>query len=398
MRFVAVAILICLSVVQALAENSTIPRSAHRYILAHGESLGAIAIDCTGKGSKCSISQFMKDARVCALLVIKKGRIRLERYAEDPTYCKDDGAAPNGPGKLYGIASVTKSITSTLLGAAMAERYHARSATDFASVLAHPVKTFVPAFARDPASAYADVPLDRVLRMRSAVRWSEWGWHGYFSDNARLLSEVRQKGTQSVEDFARKYRVRVSSAQSPFAYSALDAAVAALTAERVAGRKLPVLAYQRLWNPIGATSVSKWGVDKTGTALGNCCFRATVGDLGRFGMFVLNKGKAPDGTRIIPSAWFDLATKRVNGADDAIPQESPSQNASCPMDYRFFWWLRQKSSDFTAIGTDGQFIHIYPESDIVIVQISDWQGWKDGDRRECESFRAHDSFVDALGR
>ncbi|WP_195909511.1 serine hydrolase domain-containing protein [Rhizobium tubonense] len=318
----------------------------------------------------------MRDARVCALLVIKKGRIRLERYAKDSSYCKDDGASPNGPTRPYGIASVTKSITSTLVGAAIAEKFHARSAADFASVLARPIKTFVPGVARDPASAYADVPLDHVLRMRSGVRWSEWGWHGYFSDNARLLKNVREKRTESIEDFARAYRARVSAQRPPFAYSALDAAIAALTSERIVGKKLPNLAFQKLWNPIGAASIAKWGVDRTGTAMGNCCFKATVDDLGRFGMLVLNRGSTLGGRHVVPAAWFDLATMRMQGGNDAIPEGNPSQNASCPMDYRYFWWVREKRSDFTAVGTDGQFIHIYPKSAVVIVQISDWKGWK----------------------
>jgi CubicO group peptidase (beta-lactamase class C family) len=284
------------------------------------------------------------------------------------------------------------------MGAAIAERYGARSASDFATVLARPVKAFVPSLALDPASAYANIPLDHVLRMRSGVRWREWGWHGYFSDNTRLLTDVRQKQTATVEEFARRYRSRVSAVKPHFAYSALDAAVAALTTEQIAGKKLPALAFQKIWNPIGASSAAKWGVDKADTALGNCCFKATSEDLARFGMLVLNKGKAQGATHVVPPGWFDLATSRVSGGDDAIPNGSPSQNASCPMDYRYFWWLRQKRSDFAAVGTNGQFIHVYPNSGVVIVQISDWQGWTDGDRRECESFRAHDALVDAMTR
>lgn len=397
MRLVVVLVIICFGVVQALGANSTIPAAQHPSLLARGPTLGNLVFDCGSNGSaSCSISDFMKDSRVCALLVIKVGQIRLEKYAEDPALCRDDDAALNGPRKLYGVASVTKSITSTLLGAAIAEKFHPRNERELLAILARPIRSFVPSIALKPPSAYADVPLDRVLRMRSGVRWSEWGWHGYFSDNGRLVNDVRVKGRYSVAEFARRYRDLVGTQPAPFGYSGLDGAVAALTAEEIVGEKLPVFAGRKLWMRIGAESNAKWGVDKTGTGMGNCCFKATVRDLGRFGLLVLNRGTDPHRERLIPAAWFDLATKRGSGTDDVIPKNNPSQNHACRMNYRYFWWLRQNRTDFSAVGTDGQFIHIYPKEGVVIVQISDWNGWTDGNRRECESFQAHDALVRAL--
>lgn len=46
--------------------------------------------------------------------------------------------------------------------------------------------------------------------------------------------------------------------------------------------------------------------------------------------------------------------------------------------------------DDTAIGRDGQFVHIYPRERVVIVQISDWKAWTSGDFLECETFKVQD--------
>lgn len=142
------------------------------------------------------------------------------------------------------------------------------------------------------------------------------------------------------------------------------------------------------WAAIGAEADATWGVDMTGTAIGPCCLRATVGDLARFGLLILNQGQAPDKRQIIARSWFDIATRRT-GDDDMIPDESPSQNSGCRLEYRYFWWLLKSRSDFTAIGRDGQFVHIYPDRDTVIVQISDWDSWSDA--LLCETFLAHDA-------
>lgn len=41
-------------------------------------------------------------------------------------------------------------------------------------------------------------------------------------------------------------------------------------------------------------------MDKAGTAIGPCCFTATIGDLARFGLLVLRCCQDGDGKEIIP--------------------------------------------------------------------------------------------------
>jgi CubicO group peptidase (beta-lactamase class C family) len=373
------------------SRNRTVHAPPVASTLPEGRDIGDIYFDCEeGSSSRCRISEFMQYARVCALLVVTDGTIRLQRFNRDPKICEDNKGEPNGPDRSYGVASVTKSITSTLLGHAIATRYGARTREQFERVLDRRIGDYIGQLRKGVPSAYAEVPLDKVLRMRSGVWWSEYGWHGLFSGADLFRAKVREGLTETIPKFAHRFVFR-SAADPQFNYSALDAAIASATAERILGDTSLVRFMEiGLWASIGAEADATWGVDKAGTAIGPCCLRATIRDLARFGLLVLNKGRDGEGKQVIPKAWFEIATKRM-GEEDAIPDGNQSQNAGCPLGYRYFWWLRRDRTDFTAVGRDGQFIHIYPENDTVIVQIADWKAWTNGDALECETFRAHDA-------
>lgn len=376
------------------SENHTIRPPEQVQKFTPGPRIGNVSFDCKASISgRCRLREFVDYARVCALLVVENGRKRLEFYNDDPTVCDDEDGQTNGRHRLYGIASVAKSITSTLVGHAIATRYGTRTREEFNAVLDRPLQEYVPGLGKGPSSVYAGVSLDQVLRMRSGVRWSEYGWHGLFSDANRFGIDVRDRLTESIPEFARRYRQRIAKVH-PFNYSALDAAVAGYAAETMLGYRLVDFMENGLWSQIGAEAKARWGIDKSGTAIGPCCLKVTVGDLARFGRLVLNKGRAPGGSQLIPAAWFELATQRSKD-DDTIPSESVSQNSDCPLEYRYFWWLREGRRDYTAIGRDGQFVHIYPREHVVIVQISDWKAWTNGDFLECETFKAHDAIAAA---
>ncbi|MHA4734047.1 MULTISPECIES: serine hydrolase domain-containing protein [Ensifer] len=356
--------------------------------------IGEITYTCKGGTAKCRISEFMESAKVCALLVVRDEKYRIEKFGS-PEFCDEDGEI-NERKKLYGVASVAKSITSTLLGHAIATTQGARTRQDFEAVVRRPVGHYVPDLHRFIPSAYANVPLDQVLRMRSGVFWTEYGWNG-FSSGADFFRQMVRKRQESVLEFSHRYVLRKPWSPT-FNYSALDAAIAAQAADEMLGRvRLTEFLETGIWAAIGAESIATWAVDKSETAIGPCCFKATVGDLARFGLLVLRRGKDCRGNEIIPEAWFDIATKS-RGDVDKIPPKNQSANANWPLHYGYFWWLNPEGTDFSAIGRDGQFIHIFPDSKTVVVQISDWGAWTNGDALQVESFEAHKALVSAIGR
>ncbi|WP_457588367.1 serine hydrolase domain-containing protein [Ensifer canadensis] len=379
----------------AATENRTIHRPEYASSFDRGTKIEEVTFDCDVTASRrCDLDAFLQYARVCALVVVRNNALLLEHFSPNTGFCPEQRGASNVSTRRYGIASVTKSLTSTLLGHAIATRYGAKTREDFERILRMPVGRFVARLDVPPPSAYADVALHDVLRMRSRVRWNELGWYGFFSDANQFSLDVRNL-KMNVRDFARHYRARDEDSDDSFNYSALDAAVVTVVAERmVAPSSLTDFLAKGIWSAIGAQSDASWGVDRDGTAIGPCCFKAQAGDLARFGVFVLNKGRVGR-SQIVPEAWFDIATRTNTGDDDAIAPKNRYQNIGCPLEYRYFWWRRRGHSDFTAIGRDGQFVHVYPDSGTVVVQISDWKAWSNGSARECLTFQAHDALVRA---
>uniref|UniRef100_UPI003F490878 serine hydrolase domain-containing protein n=1 Tax=Ensifer adhaerens TaxID=106592 RepID=UPI003F490878 len=379
----------------AATKNEPIQAPSTSAALPDKIEIGEIRYACRGGTATCPLSEFMDKARVCALLVVRDHKYRIEKFDLSNTFCREDGER-NGRKRLFGVASVAKSITSTLVGHAIAVTEGARTRQDFEAALRRPVGRYVSELRPFVPSAYAGVPLDRVLRMRSGVWWNEYGWMGLLSGADFFSRRVRHM-QETVSHFARRYPLRTFWSPT-FNYSALDAAIAAETADKMLGEvRLTRFLETGIWAAIGAESRASWGVDKAGTAIGPCCFKATVGDLARFGLLVLRRGKDGQGKEIIPEAWFDIATKN-RGKVDAIPPRSRSANAKWPLHYGYFWWLNTKGTDFTAIGRDGQFIHIFPDSNTVVVQISDWDSWTNGDALEVETFHAHEALVSAISR
>ena len=103
------------------------------------------------KGKKYTISDYIQAFKVAGLIVIRDGKILYESY--------DFG---NNEKSRWVSFSVTKSVTSMLLGAAIKDN-HISSVKD-------PIVTYLPQL-RD--SHYGNVSIEQVLHMSSGVNWDE---------------------------------------------------------------------------------------------------------------------------------------------------------------------------------------------------------------------------------
>lgn len=345
-------------------------------------------------GRTCNLREFMRKARVCALFALKDGKIILQEYATgNDKLCQDDeqtGEEANNRTREYGVASVTKSITSTLMGAAIAKYYSARTRNDFEAVVVRNVGSIVDRHNTGKiGKGYYKACLERVLNMRSGINWSD---REGSKDAVEFQAKV--KGLkETIFEFAKPYTKGIGN---PFNYSALDASMNGAVAETLMGGSLTNYLDLIFWPELGMEARARWAIDKAGTGIGACCFNLTVADLARFGQFVLQKGQTLDGEALIPPAWFELATAHAPG--DEVPRGNDQYIQGCPFDYHYQWWLRKRpKTDFTALGRNGEYVHIYPKEKVVIVQISDWQAWQEKYARPCLTLDAHDAIVKAAG-
>ena len=127
------------------------------------------------------VDAYMAGQRSAALLVVHDGKLRLERY----------GLGFDGSGR-WTTFSVAKSLTSTLVGAAIKDGY-IRSMDD-------KVSDYIPEM---KGSAYDDVSLRQLLTMTSGVKWNE-DYADPNSDVAQFNNHKPEEGVDALVSYMRK--------------------------------------------------------------------------------------------------------------------------------------------------------------------------------------------------
>ena len=289
------------------------------------------------------LEELLAASDTIAFLVVKGDELVYERYYQ--------GHSPEALSQAF---SASKSITSALVGAAIADGY-IRS-------VEQPLVDFVPELA---GRGFQDVTLEHLLSMTSGSTYVEndnpFGVHvlfNYTPDLEKMILDFRV-----VDEPGRVYR-----------YKSGDIALAALVLERALG-SLTITEYmqQRLWEPLGMEHEGIWTVDREGGLEKSwCCLAATARDFARLGRLYLQRG-AWDGQQVLPAEWIERSTQRAGSAEEAWPEDF---QAAGFWNYGYAWWLAsQEAGDYLALGKDGQYIYVNPEYDTVIVRL----GWSQGE-------------------
>lgn len=297
---------------------------------------------------------YMEAERVAGVLVLQDGRVRLERYGLGMT-----------PQDVWNSFSMTKSLTSTLVGVAIEEGKIA-SAYD-------PVDRYIPELS---GSVYEGVPLANVLTMTSGARWDE-DYTDPTSDVARFYLTPPPAG----EDATVAYMRRLERAFPPgerWNYNTGETNLIGVLVARATGQPLASYLKAKIWDPAGMESAAFWMLDAQGRESGGCCVSATLRDWGRVGLMALERGAVPGGQIARPD-WFERAT--------AQSIDFPENDRG----YGFQWWTRADGTRFEANGIFGQQIHIDPERRLVVVILSSWPA-ATGRARSA----ARDAFLDQV--
>jgi CubicO group peptidase (beta-lactamase class C family) len=296
---------------------------------------------------RISISDYMDRRRTAGLLVLKGGEIALERYGMG-----------SGPERRQTSYSTAKSITATLVGAAL----HAGAIGS----LDDRCDRYLPHLR---GSAYEGVMVRNVLRMCSGVAWSEL--EGGQSNVERQTLASRRPG--SILDLACSLP-RSHPQGAVFTYSTLDSSVLGALVAAATARPLADYCAETIWEPAGMEADAYWllesegGLEVAGLGVG-----ARLRDMGRFGQLVLEDGEAFSGRRVLPPGWRDLA-----GQPDSAPTGFGRLIPGYPMGYGYQWWALPHgptgvhAGAFLAIGAFGQYIYVHPTAQVVAVIQSAW--------------------------
>ncbi len=282
------------------------------------------------------VNDYMAGQRSAALLVLHDGKLRLERYGLDF----------DSSGRWTSF-SVAKSITSTLVGAAIRDGY--------IKSMDEKVSDYIPQM---KGSAYDDVSIRQLLTMTSGVKWNE-DYADPNSDVAKFNNHKPEEGVDALVSYLRKLPREVP-AGTRWLYSTGETNLVGILLNQAT--KKPVAAYlsEKIWIPAGMQQQATWILSKTGQEISGCCIQAASRDFARFGQFILN-GAAVNGKSIVPDGWLTEATT----ARTSIGK--PDRG------YGYLWWTYADGS-FTARGIFGQGIFIDPKRKLVIASNSNWAG------------------------
>lgn len=321
--------------IDRLFPTRTIPRASNPLpMLLAPVPLSSVTF--TDGGKRYDLEDYLARNRVAGLLVLHQGRIKLERYR-----------LGNSEHTRWMSMSIAKSITSTLIGAAVRQGSIAS--------LNDPVTRYVPALT---GSAYDGVSVRDVLMMASGVRWNET-YTDPASDRRRLLeaqiSQVPGSALAVLRNLA-----RAADPGTVNNYNTGETQVAAEILRNAVGCPLATYLAERIWTRFGMEADADWWLDSPdGLEIGGSGISATLRDYGRFGLFVLGGGIAGADT-ILPAGWVREATtpKVLLGGTT--------------VDYGYLWWTAttadsRRDGAFVAEGIYGQFLYVNPAAKVVIV-------------------------------
>jgi CubicO group peptidase (beta-lactamase class C family) len=280
-----------------------------------------------------SLDDLMKANRITGLIAVKDGKVILEKYALGRT-----------ADQRWTSFSVAKSVTATLIGAAIKDG-NIRSIYD-------DVTYYLPEF---EGTAYDGVTIQQVLTMTSGVKWNE-DYTDPKSDVALAGAAPFRGGTSSpLLDYMKTVK-REAEPGAKFVYKTGETDLAGfILARSLGGKTVSQYASEKLWQPFGMEQDAIWMEDNAGYERGGCCMSMTLRDYARIGLFMLGGGVA-NGKQVLPDGWVEKATT------DRSPKGTTGNG------YGYFWWPRE--GGYAASGIFGQHIVVYPEENLVIAMNS----------------------------
>jgi CubicO group peptidase (beta-lactamase class C family) len=326
-------------------------------VIRRGSAVAALPVDPAGEmrvqlellNRRYTIDDFVSLSRSSGVLVVQDGKVLAERYA-----------LGRKPQDRWTSFSVAKSVTSTLVGAAIQD--------GFIGSVDEQVTKYLPQM---KGSAYDGVTIKHLLTMTSGVKWR--------ADYDDPESDFNKYGTDMGAAFleAMGKMPRVHAPGEKFGYSTAQSNMLGAVVIAATGRSLSDYLSEKIWAPFGMEQDGFWMTSKTGEETGGICFSATLKDYARFGMFILADGVV-NGKRVLPEGWIAEATR------------PHSQNVVGTMGYGYQWWTHPNGA-FKGIGIMGQYLHIDPSRGLIIVIQSAWRRYSEQADRDLV-----DAFIEAV--
>jgi CubicO group peptidase (beta-lactamase class C family) len=274
------------------------------------------------------------DIRTHSLLLVRNGYVILDAYF-----------FPFDKDNLHDLASVTKSVTSTLVGIAIDQR-KVRSVNESVANI-FPRRTIANGDERK-----AKLTLESLLTMTSGLACHP-------EENELTLRQmiISKDWLQFMLDLPMTAEPGQNFVYCSGGMHLLSGVISETT-------KMSALAFARssLFEPLGIHD-AVWPVDPNGNNHGWGDLHLHPRDMAKLGYLWLNHGMW-DGKQIVSTDWVTNST-RVHA------------RTSSNSDYGYGWWVRPKDKLYEAVGRGGQRITVLPELNLVAVMTGG--GFEPGD-------------------
>lgn len=291
------------------------------------------------KDADYDLVDYVSRNRVAGLLILKQGRIALEHYEFG-----------NDPTTRWISMSMAKSISTTLVGAAIRDGY-IHGVDD-------PLTRYLPQLA---GGGYDGVSIRHLLQMTSGVRWDDTHTDPASERRRMLEMQIAQQPGAILRYVANQ--PRVAAPGTVWNYSTGETHVVGALVHAAVGRWVADYLSEKIWSTFGMESDATWWLEAPqGLEVAGSGISATLRDYGRFGLFIMNGGIIGS-MSVLPEGWVKEAT-------------APRQVGGRQLDYGYMWWpvaARDGTFDdgaFSARGIFGQYIYVNPREQVVIVVLS----------------------------
>ncbi|NQY41263.1 MAG: serine hydrolase [Henriciella sp.] len=297
------------------------------------------------EGTTRTLADLYEDMETSGLVIVHDGNIVHESYGR--------GASA---GTKFTTWSLVKSITSTLVGVAVADG-------KIDSVDDQLVK-YLPEV---EGTAYDGVTIKQALQMSSGIKYDPNLWDGVMDDTIEFMTESVVMGKSPAFDLAIEYK-RDNEPGTKFNYNTAESQVLLELIRRATGMDAADYLSEMIWQPLGMEFDGAWIIDNAGqdgAEIGGAFYNSALRDWARFGLFI-EQGGAWNGEQILPEDWVDRATV----SDEAHLKPGvvhPNPNRG----YAWHWWTYADGT-FTASGANGQTLYVDRENDIVVARSSAW--------------------------
>lgn len=309
-------------------------------------------------GQETSFAQMLDDTYTDAILVWKNGKVLHESYHNG----MDERS-------LHLLQSVSKSLTSAAAGTLIAEGLlnPAALVTDYLPELA--------------ATAWNGATLQQVLDMTTGVQFTE-DYDIRDSDVGKMDYAAGWKPAPDgmdvsawptcIHDQMLGLKVATHAHGARFAYRSIETDVLAHAMERVTGKRLPQILSERLWQPLGCAEDASITLDRAGYGLACGGISASLRDMARFGLMLLNNGQT-EGRQVIPVAWCQDIRHGAHGLYDPENYKNWPKGA-----YRNQFWVEDSQlGRHYCFGVFGQMVMVAPDTGMMVVKLSSWPDFVD---------------------